>query len=121
MLRVSLKRLFMAVVSTATAVAFVPTTWAEEQIEEVVVTGSYIKGSPEDAELPIDVITSADLEKMGSPSIIEMVRNLGVTAANLGETNQFTSGGQANEGVATVNLRGLGAATLLLLQRLQES
>ncbi len=115
MSRVSLKRLFMAVVSTATAVAFVPTTWAEEQIEEVVVTGSYIKGSPEDAELPIDVITSADLEKMGSPSIIEMVRNLGVTAANLGETNQFTSGGQANEGVATVNLRGLGAARTLVL------
>ena len=32
--------------------------------------------------------------------MIEMIRNLGVTAANLGETNQFTTGGQANEGVA---------------------
>ena len=70
-------------VSTATAVAFVPTTWAEEQIEEVVVTGSYIKGSPEDAELPIDVITSADLEKMGSPSIIEMVRPPPVIASSM--------------------------------------
>ena len=29
----------------------------EQVIEEVVVTGSYIKGSPQDAELPIDVIT----------------------------------------------------------------
>jgi len=55
------------------------------------------------------------MEKMGSPSVVEMVRNLGVTAANLGETNQFTSGGQANEGVATVNLRGLGAARTLVL------
>lgn len=84
-------------------------------IEEVIVTGSYIKGSPEDAELPIDVLTSDDLIEMGSPSIVEMVRNLGVTAANLGETNQFTTGGQANEGVATVNLRGLGASRTLVL------
>ena len=55
-------------------------------IEEVIVTGSYIKGSPEDAELPIDVISSEDLLKTGSPSIVDMIRNLGVTTANLGET-----------------------------------
>jgi iron complex outermembrane receptor protein len=84
-------------------------------IEEVIVTGSYIKGSPEDAELPIDVISSEDLLKTGSPSIVDMIRNLGVTTANLGETNQFTSGGQANEGVATVNLRGLGSSRTLVL------
>ncbi len=88
---------------------------SEAVIEEVVVTGSYIKGSPEDAELPIDVLTSDDLINMGSPSIVEMVRGLGVTTANLGETNQFTTGGQANEGVATVNLRGLGASRTLVL------
>ena len=87
----------------------------EDLIEEVVVTGSYIKGSPQDAELPIDVITEEDMLQMGSPSMIEMIRNLGVTAANLGETNQFTSGGQANEGMATVNLRGLGASRTLVL------
>lgn len=87
----------------------------DEVIEEVVVTGSYIKGSPQDAELPIDVITEEDLLQQGSPSMIEMIRNLGVTAANLGETNQFTTGGQANEGVATVNLRGMGAARTLVL------
>ena len=86
-----------------------------QDIEEVVVTGSYIKGTPEDAALPVDVITSDDLAKIGSPSIIEMVRNLGVTAANLGETNQFTTSGQANEGAATVNLRGLGAGRTLVL------
>ena len=88
---------------------------AEEVIEEVVVTGSYIKGSPQDAELPIDVITEEDLLQQGSPSMVEMIRNLGVTAANLGETNQFTTGGQANEGMATVNLRGLGASRTLVL------
>ena len=116
MSRVSLKRGFLALVSMVTAVAFVSTTWAEEQIEEVVVTGSYIKGTPEDAALPVDVLSRADMEDVGDPSIREMMRNLGVSSGNLGETNQFdTRGGQAAEGVVTVNLRGLGAARTLVL------
>ena len=87
----------------------------DDVIEEVVVTGSYIKGSPQDAELPIDVLTEEDLLQQGSPSLGEMIRNLGVTSANLAETNQFTTSGQANEGMITVNLRGLGAARTLVL------
>jgi len=115
MTKVFKKRATMGAVALALSSTLMLPAWAEEQIEEVVVTGSYIKGSSEDAELPIDVITNADLVKMGSPSIIEMVRTLGVTAANLGETNQFTTSGAANEGVATVNLRGLGASRTLVL------
>ena len=107
---------FTKIASLGLLVACANTAFAEEElIEEVVVTGSYIKGSPQDAELPIDVITQEDMLQMGSPSMIEMIRNLGVTAANLGETNQFTTGGQANEGMATVNLRGLGASRTLVL------
>ena len=90
--------------------------WAEAQMEEVVVTGSYIKGSAEDVALPIDVISREDLEDQGNPSVLEMVRNLSVTSGNIGETNQFdTRGGQGNEGVTTVNLRGMGSARTLVL------
>lgn len=86
------------------------------EMEEVVVTGSYIKGTPEDAALPVDVMSQEDLREVGDPTIVEMVRNLGVTSGNLGETNQFdTRGGQAAEGVATANLRGLGSARTLVL------
>ncbi|MFT7124930.1 MAG: iron complex outermembrane receptor protein, partial [Candidatus Azotimanducaceae bacterium] len=89
---------------------------AAEVIEEVVVTGSFIKGSPEDASLPIDVISRGDLEDFGNPSILEMVQNLSVTSGNIGETNQFDSrGGQGNEGMTTINLRGLGSARTLVL------
>ena len=87
----------------------------QDVIEEVIVTGSHIKGTPEDAELPVDVIDRSDLNDIGNPTMIDLVRNLGVTSANLGETNQFTTGGQANEGVTTVNLRGLGASRTLVL------
>ena len=34
-------------------------------VEEVVVTGSFIAGTPEDAALPVDVIGSKELEARG--------------------------------------------------------
>jgi len=87
-----------------------------EEIEELVVTVSYIKGTPEDAALPIDVLTRGDLEDVGDPSINELIRNLNVSSSSLAETNQFdTRGAQAAEGVSTVNLRGLGPARTLVL------
>ena len=80
----------------------------EQAVEEIVVTGSFIKGTPKDAALPVDVLTRTDLEDVGNPSLIEMVRNLGVTSGNIGETNQFdTRGSQAAEGTTAINLRGL--------------
>lgn len=88
---------------------------AESVIEEIIVTGSYIKGSAEDAALPIDVITNEDLQDVGNPSMIEFIRTLGITAGNLGETNQFNSPGQGQYGVTTINLRGLGSARTLTL------
>ena len=89
---------------------------AAEEIEEVVVTGSFIRGTPQDAALPVDLISQEDLIDNGSPTITEMIRNLNISNGNLGETNQFNaSGGQGNEGVATINLRGLGSSRSLVL------
>ncbi len=93
-----------------------PVLAAEDVIEEVIVTGSFIRGTPEDAALPVDVLDRSDLEDVGDPTINEMIRNLNVSSGALAETNQFdTRGGQANEGVSTVNLRGLGSARTLVL------
>ena len=78
-------------------------------------SGPYIKGSAEDAALPVDTITQQDMVDQGSPNMIEMVRQLGVTSGNLGQTNQFQGIGQGNEGVVSINLRGLGASRTLTL------
>ncbi|MCB1645496.1 MAG: TonB-dependent receptor plug domain-containing protein [Pseudomonadales bacterium] len=111
-----LKKALPVALATLTAGGFTSLAVQAEEMEEVVVTGSYIKGTPQDAELPVDVMRRQDLEDNGNPSIIEMVRNLSISSGNLGETNQFqTNGGQGNEGVATVNLRGLGGARTLVL------
>ena len=83
------------------------------KVEEVVVTGSYIRQSPEDAPVPIDVVDSEKLFNVGSPSVVELVKTLGVSSGVDGETNQFQSNGL--EGTANVNLRGLGAGRNLVL------
>jgi iron complex outermembrane receptor protein len=94
-----------------------PGRLGERSVEEIVVTGSYIRGTPEDAALPVDVTNLDDLRDVGAPSVAELVRNLAYTSGNLAETNQFNAGGggQAQEGVLTVNLRGLGSARTLVL------
>jgi outer membrane receptor protein involved in Fe transport len=86
---------------------------SERKLTTVTVTGSFIAGTPEDAALPVDVLTAADLKLEGQPSITELIRNLGPSSGVDGQTNQFASNGL--EGTSNINLRGLGAARTLVL------
>ncbi len=98
------------------ALASAPAVLAQEdqrQLDTVVVTGSFIAGTPEDAALPVDVLTAVDLRIEGQPSISELIRNLGVSSGVDGQTNQFSSNGL--EGTSNVNLRGLGPGRTLVL------
>jgi iron complex outermembrane recepter protein len=94
--------------------------FAQEEADEstrklstVTVTGSFIQGTPEDAALPVDVLTAGDLKLEGQPSITELIRNLGPSSGVDGQTNQFASNGL--EGTSNINLRGLGPARTLVL------
>ena len=81
------------------------------EVEEVVVTGSFIAGTPEDSALPVDVLSAQDLEKQGSPSVVELVKTITASQSSLGESNRYNGGA----GTATINLRGFGAARTLTL------
>ena len=59
------------------AVAQEEETGSELRQSTVTVTGSFIAGTPEDAALPVDVLTAGDLKLEGQPSITELIRNLG--------------------------------------------
>jgi iron complex outermembrane receptor protein len=84
------------------------------QVDEVVITGSLIRGTPEDAALPVDVITNEALQEQGSPSLVDLVRTIpSVSGGNIGESNRFLGGAAA--GIATINLRGLGFTRTLSL------
>jgi len=88
--------------------------WAETAVvEEVVVTGSYIKGSPEDAASPVDTITRNDFNLQGNPSLVEFIKRTPSITGVDGDTNTFQSNGLV--GVSNVNLRGLGPGRTLPL------
>lgn len=81
--------------------------------QTVTVTGSFIAGTPEDAALPVDVLTAQDLKLEGNPTVTDLIKNLGPSSGTDGQTNQFASNGL--EGTSNVNLRGLGPARTLVL------
>jgi iron complex outermembrane receptor protein len=86
------------------------------EVAEVVVTGSYIAGTPEDAALPVTVLNADTMQKQGSPSLVELIKALPEAAGIIGESNQFTAGrGQGQEGLGSINLRGLGPERTLVL------
>lgn len=93
---------------------FAPSAFAEEEaMEEVIVTGSFIRGTPIDSASPVTTIDEEDLINQGSPSLVDIIRRLSASSGVDGETNQFQS--NATEGTANVNIRGLGPARTLVL------
>ena len=92
-----------------------PSQATEGPIEKVTVTGSHIKKRRESTSLPVDVVTSEDLEKDGAPTIVEVAKALPVSSGVIGDTNQFDARAQGSEGTASINLRGLGPTRTLIL------
>src|SRR5262245_6596241 len=63
----------------ATAVQ-TPAAGAQAPADKVVITGSLIATTPEDAPKPVEVYTAKDLQEQGSPSVSDFVRSLTVSA-----------------------------------------
>ncbi len=84
-------------------------------VGEVTVTGSFIRGTPEDAAIPVQVIGHAELERQGSPTALDIIKTLPIIGPVLGDTNQFSVAAQGRNGGGTINLRGLGAQRTLVL------
>jgi len=87
---------------------------AEEEIEEVVVTGSYIRGrSQENSASPIAVVNANDLNAIGATQIADLVQTLTINNGSQNNPDAFTQG--ATTGTSNFNLRGLGVASTLVL------
>lgn len=87
---------------------------------EVLVTGSRIKQDPNNSALPLQIITTQELQRNGISSPEQLVMFLstnGSGADNLASNADVTSGAQrGTNGLSAANLRGQGsAATLVLL------
>ncbi len=84
----------------------------DEPVEEIVVTGSYFRGSPLDAPSPVQVIDRSSIEAQGAAVIWDVIKNLEVNSGSI--TNPGSDNGQV-EGTANVNLRNLGENSTLTL------
>ena len=82
---------------------------------DIIVTGSLIRGAREDNALPVDVIGREELERQGSPTLVDLLKALPGSNGILGESNQFDGRSSGAEGSGSVNLRGLGAERTLVL------
>lgn len=85
---------------------------AQETIEEVVVTGSFIAGTPEDAALPVNTINFEDIKKQGAPSNLEIIRNISEIGPVQGESNRYNA---LPQGVGSINLRNLTSSRSVVI------
>ena len=83
------------------------------QDEEVTVVGSLIKGTPIDTGSPISTFDAESITSQNNLNIVELIKMVPGSSGMDGESNQFGSNGA--EGIANINLRGLGTQRTLSL------
>ena len=86
------------------------------ELEEVVVTGSYIRNSAFAGASPVDSMSQADLLESGAPTMGQFIRDLPYTQNTDVVANvNATQNGQQDSNAARFNLRGLGTNSTLTL------
>ena len=90
---------------------------AEEEVEEVVVTGSQIKGAQITGVLPVTVLTSEDIDAIGPDDGTELMENITEQGLNYFSEAESDSGGvnSARGDVGAYNLRNIGVGNTLVL------
>ena len=88
----------------------------DDQIDELVVTGTYLKSTTAYSHSPLNVLDRETLDALGATDIQEFVAQMTANSGSLGNSATNWVGGDNSEGQASVNLRNLGSgATLVLL------
>ncbi|MCK0069962.1 TonB-dependent receptor domain-containing protein [Kordiimonas laminariae] len=84
------------------------------EIEEVVVTGTYLKGKSQfNSPSPIAVIGADNLNNIGASTVADLVQTLTINAGSQNNPDAFTQNNTT--GTSNFNLRGLGVASTLVL------
>lgn len=99
------------------AMSLLPTTAvvAQDELEEIVVTGSYIKRDSFDSASPLTVIDMASIEANATPNLGEVMVDQTFNYGTRYQTNTFAARYQLSS-ESTANMRGLGfRATLNLI------
>jgi iron complex outermembrane recepter protein len=101
------------VAACLSAVSF-PTVAQEGAIEEIVVTGTYIRRTTADSPSPLTVVSKADIDELGAFDVKDVVNSLTFNSGNISRSNAF-SGGDNSTGETSINLRNLGVGSTMVL------
>lgn len=108
-----LKELYKCIACASLVAPVAAVAQQSPEIEEVVVTGSLVRGTPVDAALPVEVYNQSDLQLQGDPTALEFAKSLSASGPTTGEAHYF--GGSGNTGNVSYNLRGIGSDKTLSL------
>ena len=91
--------------------------FSADEVEEVVVTGSQIKGAKITGALPVSILSNADIEAIGVDSGDDLIENIVEQGQNYFTEAEDASGGvNASRGdMGAYNLRNLGVGNTLTL------
>ena len=88
-------------------------TLVAQEVEEVVVTGSYIKSSPTDGASPVEIIGRDEIDNLNATTIADITANIAVNSGSENNSDSFTQG--STQGTSNINIRGLGLSSTLVL------
>ena len=109
----STRRAITLAVISGLSVTALSASAQDNAIEEVVVTGSFLRGSPLDAPSPVQVVDRSSLEAQGAAVIWDVIKNLEVNSGSI--SNPGSGDNTQVSGSANVNLRNLGENSTLTL------
>lgn len=85
-------------------------------IEELVVTGTYLRQTTDDLPSPVSVINQQELARIAAMDLKDVISSLTFNSGSLGMSSTAFYGDDSSLGNASVNLRNLGnSATLVLM------
>lgn len=82
----------------------------EEEVEEIVITGSYIRRSSYTGTAPVQVINQENIERIGASQMVDVLKELTVNSGS-----QFYNETNNRAGTAMFNIRNLGLGSTLTL------
>ena len=109
----STRRAITLAVISGLSVTALSASAQDNAIEEVVVTGSFLRGSPLDAPSPVQVVDRSSIEAQGAAVIWDVIKNLEVNSGSI--SNPGSGDNTQVSGSANVNLRNLGEYSTLTL------
>ena len=84
-----------------------------DKIEEVTVTGTYLRSAAVDSASPVEVISSDYISNSGATDVGELTAKWSFVSGSENNPDAFTAG--ETQGTSNINLRGLGLSSTLVL------